>query len=324
MKKVLTLFAIFAMVGLVSCKKDPVQATITASDVTVEEGSTVQVVASTNSSAAITFNVDNSGVYSLSNDGVVSGIKPGEGKLTLKVAEVKGQFTAAEKVIKVTVTAKEVVPPTPAEAAIKIDGDFADWAALPSGTFTQKFGDEEATHPALTYCKVYADPDFIYVYFEWDTDAIEWVPDVEHVPFHCYINTDGNAATGGFGDEFADACIDICTEGWIYDSEGIGSYDPGIYGWTGEANGSGWSWTDPALLGDGSGFGQGAGIEGKYEFKLDRSMLAGVGYPVADVFSIGFDIQQNWDSVGILPNAAPDEENASGIVDSMTVTTQKN
>ena len=53
-------------------------------------------------------------------------------------------------------------------------------------------------------------------------------------------------------------------------------------------------------------------------------MLAGVGYPVADVFSIGFDIQQNWDSVGILPNAAPDEENASGIVDSMTVTTQKN
>ena len=324
MKKVLTLFAIFAMVGLVSCKKDPVQATITASDVTVEEGSTVKVVASTNSSAAITFNVDNSGVYSLSNDGVVSGIKPGEGKLTLKVAEVKGQFTAAEKVIKVTVTAKATPEPQPStEAAITIDGDFADWAALASGTFSQSFGDEESTHPALTKCKVYADPDFIYVYIEWDTDAIEYVPDVEHVPFHCYINTDGNAATGGYADQFTDACTDILTEGWLYDSDGMASYDPGCYAWTGEPNAAGWSWTDPAILADGSGFGQGAGIEGKYEFKLDRSILAGLGYPVADVFSIGFDIQQNWDSVGILPMTAASEDNPDGHLPSLQVTTQK-
>ena len=69
MKKVFSLLAVIAMVGFVSCEKkpeptpeptpepepDPVTATITASDVTVDEGATVQINATTNSSATITF-----------------------------------------------------------------------------------------------------------------------------------------------------------------------------------------------------------------------------------------------------------------------------
>ena len=107
MKKVLSLLAIIAMVGFVSCKKeDPTQtATITAGDVTVEEGQTVQINATTNSSAAITFASDNEAVATVSATGLVSGIKAGEANITLKVAAVEGQFTAAEKAIKVTVTA---------------------------------------------------------------------------------------------------------------------------------------------------------------------------------------------------------------------------
>ena len=328
MKKTLSLLAIFAIIGLVSCAKEAAVATITASDVTVEEGSTVKINASTNSSATITYASDNTAVATVAADGTVTGVKAGTANITLKVAEVKGAFKAAEKTIKATVTAKEVGPtPGPSGSAIKIDGDFADWAALPNGSYVKTYGSEDATHPALTHCKVYADPDYIYVYFEWDTDAIEAVPGVEHVPFHCYINTDGDASTGGYGDEFAEACTDILLEGWIYGGgeEGgeLGTYDPAVCSWTGEAGANGWSWSDPPLIGDGSGVGEGAGVEGKYEFKIDRSMLKDVGYPVADVFGIGFDIQQNWESVGILPSTAPDEGNATGYLPLLVVTTQK-
>ena len=43
MKKTLSLLAIFAIIGLVSCAKEAAVATITASDVTVEEGSTEDI-----------------------------------------------------------------------------------------------------------------------------------------------------------------------------------------------------------------------------------------------------------------------------------------
>ena len=316
MKKVLAFFAIAAMVGFVSCTKTPVDATITASDVTVEEGATVQVNATTNSTAALQYVVDNSGVYTVDKSGVVTGVKAGEGSLVIKVAEVKGEFTEASKTIKVTVTAKAVVP---AEAAIKIDGDFADWAALPAGSFSKTYGDEEATHPALTHCKVYADPENVFVYVEWDTDQITYEKDVEHVPFHCYINTDGDASTGGFADQFADACIDVLLEGFFYDGGEMGSYNPGAFSWAGDPNGEGWSWDGL----DAEEICEGAGVDGKYELVIKRAALAGAGFPIADVFSIGFDIQQSWNSVGILPNAAPSEDNPSGIMPSLQVVTQK-
>ena len=332
MKKFLAFFAIAAVVGFVSCKPtntDPepakaATATITAGDVTVEEGATVKINATTNSTAAITYAVADAAIATVSNDGTVTGVKAGSTKVTLKVAAVEGKFTAAEKDINVTVTAKPDVPPTPV-ASITIDGKFDDWAALPAGTFSQTFGDEEATHPALTHCKVFATADYIYVYFEWDPEYTDPQPGVDHVPFHCYINTDGDATTGGFADQFADACSDLLLEGFIYGGgeEGgeLGSYDPTAYAWEGEPNGSGWGWGEDILPEGGACIG--AGVEGKYEFQIERAVLAGIGFPVADVFSIGFDIQKAWDSVGILPTAAPSEDNPSGVVNSLKVTTQK-
>ena len=130
MKKVLTLLAVFAMVGFVSCNKDKPTptptpekkaetATITAGDVTVEEGKTVKINATTNSTAAITFETADASIATVSSDGTVTGVKAGATKITLKVAEVKDKFTAAEKQINVSVTAAEV-PPAPA-ATITID-----------------------------------------------------------------------------------------------------------------------------------------------------------------------------------------------------------
>ena len=327
MKKVLALLAVAAVFGFVSCKEKepeviPTTATITANDVTVDVGKTVSIGATTNSSAAITYACDNSAIATVSNAGEVTGVAKGTASITLKVAAVEGKFTAAEKTIKVTVN--EELPPTPPAptANITIDGDFADWAALPEGSFSQTYGDEEATHPALTHCKVFANADYIFVYIEWDTDQITAEAGVEHVPFHCYINTDGDESTGGFADQFSDACTDILLEGFLYDGGEnggeIGSYAPAAFMWTGDPNGEGWSWGYAGEVES-----EGAGVDGKYEFALTRASFAEFGYPVADTFSIGFDIQQSWDSVGILPNAAPSEDNPSGKMPSLKVVTYK-
>lgn len=203
-------------------------------------------------------------------------------------------------------------------APIKIDGDFSDWAKLTS--VAEAKCDPEATKTALKVVKVYADAVYVFVYFEWDKDQITHEPDVEHVPFHCYINTDGDASTGGFGDEFSDACSDIMFEGFIYpDGAKVGSYEPGVFEWVGEVNGTGWDgcWND---LGEFNGLTSGAGIEGKYEFQIARELLP---KKLADTFSIGFDLQQSWDSVGLLPNASATDDNPGGLAPSLKVTTKK-
>lgn len=82
-----------------------VTATITAGDVTVEEGQTARISASTNSSSPITFTSANPAVATVSSSGDVSGVKAGSTTVTLAVAAVEGKFTAAEKTVNVTVTA---------------------------------------------------------------------------------------------------------------------------------------------------------------------------------------------------------------------------
>ena len=125
-------------------------------------------------------------------------------------------------------------------APIKIDGDFSDWAKLPAADIAEAKCDPEATKTALKVVKVYADPVYVFVYFEWDKDQISHEPDVEHVPFHCYINTDGDASTGGYGDQFSDACSELLFEGHVYpDGAKVGSYEPGVFEWTGDVNGTG-------------------------------------------------------------------------------------
>ena len=203
-------------------------------------------------------------------------------------------------------------------APVKIDGDFSDWAKLPAANIAEAKCDPEATKTALKLVKVYADAVYVFVYFEWDKDQITHEPDVEHVPFHCYINTDGDASTGGYGDQFSDACSEIMFEGFVYpDGAKVGSYEPGVHEWTGDVNGTGWTWTD---LGEFNGLCAGAGIEGKYEFQIARELMP---KKLADNFSIGFDIQQGWESVGILPNAHVTDDNPGGLAPSLQVKTVK-
>lgn len=106
-------FTAFLALALIGCDKDPVIATITANDVTVEEGKTVQINATTNSSATITYSSASEEIATVSSTGEVTGVKAGSTSITLSTAAVEKQFTAAETTILVTVTAAPAPEPEP-------------------------------------------------------------------------------------------------------------------------------------------------------------------------------------------------------------------
>ena len=215
----------------------------------------------------------------------------------------------------ITTTAPlKVVFPEP----ICIDGNFADWDELDPSKVAVA---ECASNPykgALKIAKVYADYNYVFIYVEFDETAVSWSPS-ELVPFHIYLNGDGNTATGGFGDMFSDACVDVLLEGFLTNGYYLVGYGPTVYKWNGEANGSGWHWTE--ILAAGSGICSGAGRGNAVEIRLDREK-----YPdgvLADNFGIGFDIQQAWESVGILPNVDVTADNTMGKAPMLNVTTVK-
>ena len=174
---------------------------------------------------------------------------------------------------------------------------------------------QETSRPALERVKVYADEQFVFVYLEWDKDFINSA-DYEWVPLECFVNTDGNASTGGY-DGFSDACSDVLVEGFLYPDGVMGSYDASAYAWTGEPNGDGWEWSELERV----KFTQGAGVDGKYELQINRAILASFGFPVADEFSIGFALLQAWNAVGLLPNSDFSDSNPAGIAPSLQVKT---
>lgn len=202
-------------------------------------------------------------------------------------------------------------------APITIDGSFDDWTKLDASMVATAECDPDATLTALKLVKVYADDRYIFVYFEWDTDQVYHEPGVEHVPFHVYLNSDGDTSTGGFAHYWTDACSDYVFEGFLYpDGESVGACDAVAYSWEGEPNEDGWVWSafDPI-----NGLCYGAGIDGKYELYIRRDYDQ-LG-EIADIFSVGFDIDQAWDGVGFLPNAAVSDINPFGRTQSLWVMT---
>ena len=327
MKKALAFLSIIAMMGLVSCKKEPATATITASDVTVQEGSTVKITASTNSTATITYVSADPSIAAVAADGTVTGVKAGNTTVTLKTAAVKDAFTAAEKNIQVTVTAKEGGDPTPGPtgAAIEIDGDFSDWASLPSGTFTQSVSDPDAPWEAVKEVRCYADPDFVYYYIQYDTETLEELlaNPAESLPMRLNLNTDGEY-TSGYTSYFLEA-YDFMVEGHIADNGEFCSFDGGFY----QRISGGWV----NLLAENSGMCCGAGSGCEYEIRLDREMfneaakLSTVPMPMGDEFQTSLRFYTNgggsWEELSNMPNSSIDEEAGNGYGYLMRIKTNK-
>lgn len=193
------------------------------------------------------------------------------------------------------------------------DGSLADWDALPAEyVFTTECA-PNASMNGLKSVKVYADQQYLNVLVEWNPEV---VTDLAWPSFHIYLNADNDASTGGYGDEFADPDAEVLLESVFFAEGEPHPYNPAVFKWWGEPGGEGWLWTDPsmdhgaedfwgALVGEGQlPIGNSQVVGGKCEIQLLRELIP---MPFANEFTIGFDIQQNWTSCGILPNADDDE-----------------
>jgi len=301
--------------GFVACKDKEPQAdklSLNKTEVTIAVGETAQLTANLD----VTWASSNEAVATV-DAGLVKGIAAGEANITAKA----GDQTA---VCKITVTDGGVTPPPAEIPEIKVDDNsLADWDALPAEFVASAVCPENAALLGLKSVKVYATEMYINILVEPNMDDIV---DLEWVPFHVYIDLDNSDLTGGYGDEFTDANTDILCETAIFSGGEPNNYNPAVFKWWGEVGGDGWNWEDPenpgnetnfwgAIIGEGQlPVGNSQYVDGKFEIQLLRELLGTVpGVEMnAGEFGIGFDIQQNWSSVGILPCVSVTDENPAG------------
>lgn len=206
------------------------------------------------------------------------------------------------------------------------DSTLADWDNVPAAYLATTTHVEGASMDGLKSVKVYADQMYIFLLVEVNDDV---VTDRAWTPFHVYLNTDNSATTGGFADQWVTGDVDVMLETAIF-ADGAAQYNPAVFKWWGEVGAAGWNWTDPevpataengwgALVPEGSSpIGAAQMVDGKVEIQLLRELIPGTW--AADKFTVGFDVQQSWSSVGILPNAADAEDGSEVLAEKLEVT----
>lgn len=193
-----------------------------------------------------------------------------------------------------SITFEEVAEQDPSASLISVeDNSISDWGAVPNAYLATASTASGASCTALKSVKVYADKRYINVLVEHDPTQITGT-----APFHIYLNADYSASTGGFGNQWSDADTEVMLEASLFaDGEHV-SYNPLAFRWTGAVGSNGWSWED---MQGGMIIGKSQMVGNKVEIQLHRDSIPANWNNTQ--FSIGFDIQQNWNSVGILPNA---------------------
>ena len=312
--------------GFIACKpNEPTEKLkVTPEVAEVAVGATVQLSAN----LEVTWSSSDEAIAGVNDKGLVTGIKEGEVNISAKAVK-----TNEVAVCKVTVKAGGVTPPPAEIPEIDVtDGTLADWEALPADKVVSWECPEDAALLGLKGVAVYATEMYISILVE---PNMEDITDLEWVPFHVYIDLDNSDATGGYGDEFTDANADILCESAIFSAGEPYAYNPAVFKWWGEVGADGWNWTDPSVEHDGSDFwgaiigegqlpvGNSERVDGKFEIQLLRELLATVHDMNDSEFGIGFDIQQNWSSVGILPCGPATDENPSGKVAKLKVKINK-
>ena len=208
------------------------------------------------------------------------------------------------------------------------DGTAADWDALPAAYVATTTHADGASMDGLKSVKVYADEMYINLLVEVNDDV---VVDRAWTPFHVYFNADNDATTGGFGDQWLTADVDLMLETAIF-ADGAAQYNPAVFKWWGGNGESGWLWTDPNGVADETNgwgaeipegsmpIGNAQMVNGKIEIQLMWELIPAKW---ADKFTVGFDIQQSWTSCGILPNAADAEDGSQVLAEKLLVTFNK-
>ena len=188
-------------------------------------------------------------------------------------------------------------------APVTVDGKYDDWAKLDESKMAIAKCSTSPKWDGLKVMKVYMDEVYMFVYFEYDDAAI---PDKSDVQGHVYFDIDNDETTGGCNNQWEPGCIEYMGEGHFFRADAVTSFNPSLSQWTGEPLVAGWDWEE--ILPSGSGLFEGAGGDGKYEMALLRESFQELG----DEFGFGLDIQQAWNSVGVLPNAELTDDNPTG------------
>jgi hypothetical protein len=191
------------------------------------------------------------------------------------------------------------------QGSIIVDGDFSDWDELSvNDCYTVRCA-PDAYYTALKEMKVYDDPYHIYVYFQFDPDQLDY----SNVSMHIAFNSDGNIHTGGYN-WWSDLCIDYLLESFIYLDNQPCPFESGIWAFDDEPNSPSWYWEEVAM--SASGLGRSCVNGDRYELALSKAVLRHWGVHLAQTYGIGLDIEKDWDTVGLLPNADVTEENRMG------------
>lgn len=146
----------------------PQMSYILASDQTVGVGQTVDIAATTNSTASLSYVSNDTSIATVDGNGVITGVAVGSTTVTISAAAVGENYTAATKTINVTVTAAF----TP---AIVIDGDFDDWDEIAEYDGTIRGNGSANTR--VSVWKVTSDARYVYVYMKLVTEKLVSYPD---------------------------------------------------------------------------------------------------------------------------------------------------
>ena len=178
------------------------------------------------------------------------------------------------------------------KSKIKIDGDFADWAAL-QNVATAVLPETDAAFEALKVFKAYADASYIFLYFEIDRTDLQTMDLI--------IDLDNSNATGQTANWTAMGAEVLLQSSFYPDQKGAAVYNPIVRVYGGEEGGTDWAWVDEA----GMNFTDSA-VSAKtdsiiaVEMRLIREMM--VLPNLGDSFTIGAIVENaGWSIIGKLP-----------------------
>ncbi|MBO6012286.1 MAG: hypothetical protein J6P82_02055 [Bacteroidales bacterium] len=221
------------------------------------------------------------------------------------------------------------------QVAITIDGNFDDWAALDASKVAVAKNDPNSPWDAVKQMRVYANPDFVFYYFEIDNAQVK---ELLESAVGTYINSEGKESPNTLNMR-----INLNTDGEFtsgYENYHLQCYDFIIEG-TLAQDGKWDTFADATLhqrinkkwvtiMNGGQGLTMGAGNGNKFEIMLTRELFnnAAAGSsepkPMGDIFQTGLRFYgAEWSELSNLPNAAITDDNAQGWGNMLEIVTDK-
>jgi len=199
--------------------------------------------------------------------------------------------------------------PEPTPRLITIDGNFADWAEVPSNLLAVATLDEEAASETvlrLKEMKFCADDMFIYMYMKLDTEDAN--------AMDIYLNTDASTETGYNGWMWNELAANYLMQGFYADN-----YDMRLAAYD-EAVGGGWGWLQPNIVDAGSGLmtiSEMKTVSGtivEFEAQIIREFIPGLGDNVR--ISVGHSgvAGDAWTTSGGLPTVTATGDKNPGLL----------